>query len=249
MLYLDGGVVVVASAPVQFLGFTQATFNGNLGGLPGAAQKCRAEFTPDSYLCTIADYDSANTTLTPPSAAGAWIDFNRNDNGARSTGACSDSSSPWTYAATPFSASGPALGPTGYAGQPSCALSKHLTCCRGGNRPTFRGYTALAFNGNLGGIPGANTKCRVDFPGSWLCTIAEYDASNTAALPPTAGAWIDFNRNANGTRSTGACSDSSSPWTYAATPFSASGPALGQTGYAGQPSCALAKHLACCGGL
>ncbi|MGV3625563.1 MAG: hypothetical protein ACO1OB_32430, partial [Archangium sp.] len=251
VLYVDGGVVVATSAPVQFVGFTQAVFTGDLGGLPGAAAKCRAEFTADSFLCTIADYDSANTTAVPPTGAGSWVDYNRSENGSRSTSACTQGVSPWTNAATPYSASGAVIGATGYIGQYSCAQSKHLACCRGA-RGNFRGFTTATFTGDLGGIPGANAKCRVDFPNSWLCTVAEYDLSNTATVPPSsANAWIDYNRSAtgNGTRSTSACTQNVSPWTNAATPYSASGAVIGATGYIGQYSCAQSKHLACCGGL
>ncbi len=246
VLFLDGGVAVVSEVPVQFVGFTVATYTGNLGGLPGAATKCSAEF-PNSHLCTIADYDNANTTGVPPTAAGAWVDFARADDGTRSTGACAGSSSPWTNAASPLQTFGATLASTGYAGTTLCSNARHLACCRGGRPSTFRGFTTATFTGNLGGIPGANAKCQVDFPNSWLCSLNEYDLANTQVVPTTtAGAWVDGNRAANGTRSTGACAGGSSPWTNAATPFQTFGITLTAKGYAGENLCSNQRQLACC---
>lgn len=249
VLYLDGGVAVVSAAPVQFLGFTQAVFTGAMGGLPGVAEKCRAEFTADSYLCTMADYDLANTAAVPPTTAGAWVDYNRNDNGTRSTSGCAANQSPWTSAAVQFPPTAPQVTEVGYRGLADCTASKHLACCRV-SRGNFRGFTAATYNGNLGGLPGAATKCRIDFPGSSLCTLADYDLSNTATRPPTAaGAWVDYNRNANGTRSTSGCAANQSPWTSAAVQFPPTAPHISAVGYAGIADCTAVKHLACCGGL
>lgn len=248
MLFLDGGVALISDVPIQFVGFTVATYTGNLGGLPGAAAKCSAEF-PGSFLCTIADYDLANTTVVPPTAAGAWVDFARADNGSRSTSPCTNTSAPWTNPAAPYQTYGPTIEATGFTGTTSCSASRHLTCCRGGRPSAFRGFTAATYTGNLGGLPGAAAKCRLDFPGSWLCTMPEYDAANTQVVPPTsAGAWIDFSRGANGVRSTSPCTNASSPWTNAATPYQTYGPTLTATGFSGTTTCATARHLACCGG-
>jgi hypothetical protein len=246
VLFLDGGVAVVSEVPVQFVGFTVATYSGNLGGLPGAAAKCSAEF-PNSHFCTIADYDNANTTGVPPTTAGAWVDSARADDGTRSTGACATGSTPWTNAASPFQTFGVTLTSTGYAGTTLCSNARHLACCRGGPPSTFRGFTTATYTGNLGGIPGANAKCRVDFSNSWLCSLNEYDLANTQVVPTTtAGAWIDGTRAAGGTRSTGACATSSTPWTNAATPFQTFGITLTATGYAATTLCSSQRHLACC---
>lgn len=246
VLFLDGGVALVTEVPVQFIGFTVATFTGNLGGLPGAAVKCSAEFA-NSYFCTIPDYDNANTTAVPPTAAGAWYDNSRADNGTRSTSSCTDANTPWTNAATPFQTFGPTLGATGYASTTLCSNARHLACCRGGRPSTFRGFTTATYSGNLGGVPGANARCQVDFPNSWLCSLNEYDLANTPVVPPTsAGAWIDNNRAANGARSNSACTGGNTPWTNAATPFQTFGPTLSATGYAGTTLCSSLRHLACC---
>ena len=247
VLYLDGGVVVVSSANIELVGFTTATYTGDLGGLPGAAAKCRVDF-PGSFLCSVADYDRANTTAAPPTAAGAWLDYNRTANGTRSINACANGSTPWNYAANPYSAYGPYVTGVGYAGTTLCSQSKHLTCCRTAAANTFRGFTTAVFNGDLGGLPGATAKCRAEFPGSTLCTIAEYDRANVTAVPPdNAGAWIDYNRADDGTRSINACANGSTPWNYAANPYSAYGAFVTAVGYAGTVLCSQSKHLACCG--
>ena len=140
--------------------------------------------------------------------------------------------------------------PTGVcaAGTTACTASKHLACCRG-STGNFRGFTTATYTGDLGGLPGAAAKCRVDFPNSWLCTVADYDLSNTNARPPTsAGAWIDYNRNANGSRSIGACALNTTPWASAAVQFTPNAPQLTDNGYAGTTGCTASKHLACCGG-
>ncbi len=249
VLYVDGGVVVLSSAPVEFVGFTTATFTGNLGGVPGANQKCQAQF-PSSYFCTIADYDRSNTTVVPSTAAGAWIDFDRAPSGSRDTGSCAQNGSAWANASTPFQAFGPYLTNTGgYYTTALCSLSKPAACCRGGAAPTtFRGFTTATFTGNLGGVPGANLKCQAQFPGSIFCTIADYDRANTTVVPSTvAGAWIDFDRAVSGSRSTSSCAQNGSAWANAATPFQAFGPYLTNTGgYYTTALCSLSKPLSCC---
>ena len=45
--------------------------------------------------------------------------------------------------------------------------------------PTHLGSTTVSYNGNLGGIIGANQKCQVDFPGSHMCTTSELMRSGT----------------------------------------------------------------------
>lgn len=53
----------VASVPrFQFVGFTTATYTGNLGGYFGAARKCQIDF-PDSRICEIEE--AAKTTHVP----------------------------------------------------------------------------------------------------------------------------------------------------------------------------------------
>ncbi len=242
VLYLDGGVVVVSQAPIEFVGFTATSYTGNLGGYPGANQKCAAEFS-NSYFCTLPDYDAANSTLVPPSATGAWIDFARITSGARANNSCTNNAAWTSNSASTYGANLNATG--GYAGTVVCAASKPLACCRGGTSPVlFRGFTSATFDGNLGGYPGAATKCQAQFAGSHLCTIADFDRSNGTVVPPSAGAWIDFDRSVSGSRSNNSCSNGSA-WTSNSS--STYGANLNVTGgYAGTVVCSTPKHLACC---
>jgi hypothetical protein len=253
VLYLDGGAVVLPSDTVEFLGFTVATYTGNLGGYPGANAKCDAEYA-GSYLCTRADYDLSNT-LVAPGSAGSWIDYSRNDDGTRNDSACTvGGAGPWTYG-------GGATGSTGQSGwvvtstgdhtSALCNSVKPLACCRGGTWAVrFRGFTAATYTGNLGGYPGANAKCAAEFSNSFLCTRADYDQANGVVAAASSGAWIDYPRNPDGTRNDSACTvGGAGPWTYG-------GGATGSTGQSGwmvtstgdhtSALCNNLKPLACC---
>jgi hypothetical protein len=214
VLFLDGGSV--STAWVQFAGFTSATFNGNLGGHPGANQKCRAEF-PGSYFCTPSEYYRGEPGTVP--AAGAWIDYERFTNGVRSSDACvSGAPGPWTHGGT--GDTGLTLNSSGAVNNNStlCDQVRPLACCRASSARVFRGYTTAAYNGNLGGHPGANQKCRVDYPGSFFCTPSEYYRGEPSVVPPATGAWIDYERFTNGSRSSDACvSGAPGPWTHGGT--------------------------------
>jgi len=256
VLYFDGGTVVVAGDFVEFAGFTTATFTGDLGGYPGANSKCAAEF-PGASLCTRSDFDLANTTAAPP-ASGVWIDASRGTDGSRSNTSCNYSvgnNEPWTYGGTFTSSSGQQGWTTTSYGRHTtavCNLIKPLACCRAPARLIFRGFTVATFTGDLGGYPGANAKCSSEFPGSSLCTRADYDLANTTAAPPASGAWIDAARSSDGTRSNTSCNYSvgnSEPWSYSGTFTSSSG----QQGWMVTPYgrhttavCNLVKPLACC---
>ncbi|MDP2275536.1 MAG: hypothetical protein Q8K32_32610 [Archangium sp.] len=254
LLFLDGGSVVFAGDFVEFAGFTSTTYTGDLGGLPGANNKCATEFAGAS-LCTRADYDLANTGAAAP-ASGAWIDFARGTDGTRSNGSCyyGGTNEPWSYGGA-FSSNGGQLGAmvTSYGKHTTatCNLTKPIACCRAPARMIFRGFTALTYTGDLGGIPGANTKCASEFPGASLCTRADYDQANTSAAPPASGAWIDFARGSDGTRSNGSCyyGGTNEPWSYGGV-FSSNGGQLGAmvTSYGKHTTatCNLVKPVACC---
>ncbi len=247
VLYLDGGAVVLSAAPYEFAGFTPTAYTGDLGGYPGANQKCAAAFA-GSYFCTIADYDRTGTPIAPPTSAGAWIDFDRKVSGGRADNSCSlSASTAWTSSSN--SNLGANLNATGgYYGTVNCANTKPLACCRGGAAAViFRGFTTATFTGDLGGYPGANAKCQTQYAGSTFCTIADYDLSNTTAAPPTsAGAWIDFDRKVSGARADNSCSlSASTAWTSSSN--SNLGANLNATGgYYGTVNCANSKPLACC---
>jgi hypothetical protein len=240
VMYLDGGVVGEAS-PVQFAGFTAASYSGNLGGSAGANAKCQAEFS-GSYFCTVPDYSLSNTTAVP-GASGAWVDFARQASGERDRGSCNNNGA-WTVSSTSiYGAQLNAFG-ANYATD-TCATSKRLACCRGGAAPTiFRGFTTATYSGNLGGAAGANAKCQAEFSGSYFCTVPDYSLANSAAVPGAAGAWIDYTRQASGERDHGSCNNTGA-WTIAST--SIYGGQINQSGsnYASD-MCTSLKPLACC---
>jgi hypothetical protein len=256
VLFLDGGVVLAPSETAEFSGFTAAAYTGNLGGYHGANAKCSAEF-PGSYLCTQADYDLANGTVTPPSA-GAWIDSVRTTDGTRRGNSCYPATTPygpWTYgggATGNVGQSGVVLTVEGAYSSTLCNQVRPLACCRATSRVVFRGFTAAAYTGNLGGYHGANAKCSAEFPGSYLCTQADYDLANSAVTPPSAGAWIDSVRTTDGTRRGNSCYPATTPygpWTYgggATGNVGQSGVVLTVEGASSSTLCNQVRPLACC---
>jgi hypothetical protein len=243
VLYLDGGVVIASDA-IAFAGFTTVTSNGNLGGSPGANRMCQNQF-PGSYFCTLADYGLANTSVVPPTAAGAWVDFSRATTGQRDRTSCETSSGAWTTATS--GQGGAFLTATGgYYTTNTCDNIKPLACCRGGPRPViFRGFTTATFTGSVGGQAGATQQCQSQYPGSFFCTAADFDMSNTGAAPGGSGAWVDYPRAANGERDRTSCETSSGAWTTANS--GQSGADLTPVGgYYAVANCQTALPLACC---
>ncbi|MBE2252188.1 MAG: collagen-like protein [Myxococcus sp.] len=232
-LYLDGGLAFPNDTPT-FAGFTSATYTGSLDGVVGANQKCHAEF-PGSALCTIADFDRSNP-LVAPTALGAWIDSDRATSGARNRSSCGG----WTIGTT--ADYGTNLNATGvFVGQVYCNNIKPLACCRAPTSSVFRGFTSALRTGNLGGVIGANQLCHSEFPGSSLCTIADYDRANPLVAPGGTGAWIDSDRAVSGARSRSSCGN----WTVGTT--ADYGTNLNQHGFfTGQVYCNASKPVACC---
>ncbi len=247
VLFLDGGTI--STTWVQLAGFTSATFTGNLGGHPGANLKCEAEF-PGSFFCTSSDYYRSEPMVTPPSP-GAWIDYDRDAIGNRSSNACYQSAvaplGPWTNSTNSDWAA--YVNATGYvlSGE-NCNLVKPLACCRFPRRSVLRGFTTATFTGNLGGHPSANQKCNAEFPGSHFCTSADYYLAEPKSFPPASGAWVDYDRDAVGTRSSNACYQSTTtpgPWTNSTNSDWAA--YVNASGYVlNGENCNLVKALACC---
>jgi hypothetical protein len=254
VLYLDGGVVFAGSNPVTFAGFTVATYTGNLGGYVGANQKCNQEF-PGAFLCTMSDFDLADATVGP-GANGAWSDSDRLSSGQRAADACytSNSGGPWTYDGPATYSSGQSGGyvaPNGSHSSSLCNTSRQLTCCRSAARVVFRGFTTATYTGNLGGYVGANQKCSQEFPGSGLCTLSDFDTSNTSLGPATGSAWVDNDRLASGQRSAASCytTNSGGAWTYdgpATYSSGQSGSFLTGNGAHSSSLCNLTRQLSCC---
>ncbi len=110
----------------QFAGYTPTSFTGSLGGWVGANAKCNAAFAGSS-LCTIVDYNRADTNQAAP-ASGAWVDNNRYSDGTRYQSNCA-ATSPWTQAVS--TAVGMIVNAQGMllTSQP-CNASRPLACCR-----------------------------------------------------------------------------------------------------------------------
>ncbi|MFT3843036.1 MAG: hypothetical protein QM723_38965 [Myxococcaceae bacterium] len=190
----DAGYTASATGGFTFAGFTAATYVGNLGGILGANAKCAAEL-PGSHMCTYREYQIAGSGTAVPNGA-AWID--------PSSYPSSSSPSPEVrdryYSGS--DCSGWQQGVTGYyAGfvdgfgtyqsySNTCDTARAIACCRG---PTnwFRGFTALTYTGNLGGLLGANAKCAAEFSGAHLCTYREYQFTGSGTTVPGGQAWID----------------------------------------------------------
>jgi hypothetical protein len=238
VLFLDGGVVLSPGGGPEFAGFTSTTYTGSLGGYPGAHAKCSAEF-PGSFLCTNADYDQANGVVAP-GALGAWVDYNRSTSGQRDHSSCNNGAV-WTWAIT--GTTGHSLNPVGYPTNSNCSDLKPLACCRQVSRIVFRGFTAATYTGVLGGYPGANAKCSAEFPGSFLCTTADYDLTNSPVAPGAAGAWVDYNRSTSGQRDHSSCNNAGA-WTWGIT--GTTGHSMNALGYPTNSNCSDLKQLACC---
>ena len=240
-LYLDGGLAFLNDTP-SFAGFTAATYTGNLGADVGANAKCNAEFA-GSVLCTVSDFDRSNY-VAPPSALGAWIDSDRQASGQRTQNSCSSGGTSWTLGTT--GDTGTNLNAFGVpTGQVACNAIKPLACCRVPSAVIFRGFTAAVFTGSIGGHLGANAKCAAEYPGSFFCTLSDFDKANPLAPPPASGAWIDSNRGATGTRTQNSCSSGGTSWTLGTT--GDTGTNLNAFGVAtGQLACNAIKPLACC---
>ena len=260
-LLLDGGSVPVsASNGFVFAGFTAQTFTGNLGGPVGAHAKCNAEL-PGAHLCTMREYQWTGSPLAIP-ATGAWID----DSSTTSNSA--PNNFPRDRVMTAFcdswrSSVGPGnwatfLDPTGVwapASYNQCQTVRPLACCRSPHAGWFRGFTALTFDGNLGGPVGANAKCHAQYAGAHLCTMREYQWAGSSSAIPSGGAWIDDSST------TSSSSPNNFPRDRVMTAFCDSwrtnvGPGnwatfLDVSGVWAQASynqCQTARALACCGG-
>ncbi|MFZ5442324.1 MAG: hypothetical protein ACOZQL_20110 [Myxococcota bacterium] len=245
-----------------FAGYTAVAYTGALGGTAGANQKCHAEFA-GSHLCNDHEYQLIGTA-SPIPAAGAWVDYGQWPSSSspsphlrdRYYGSGSDCAF-WTSSAS--TDQGFALDVTGRynqtATQRQCNLQRPLACCRG---PVnwFRGYTATAWNGALGGLAGANQKCHAEFAGSHFCNDREFAVAGTGVPIPVAGAWVDYAQWPSSSAPTpslrdryfGSGSDCSF-WTSGAS--TDQGFALDVTGRynqtATQRQCSVQRPLACCG--
>jgi hypothetical protein len=238
-LVLDGGLAFPNDTP-SFAGFTSLTSNGNLGGHIGANAKCNAEF-PGAVLCTLSDFDRSNPLSAPP-ASGAWIDSDRSSSGNRAQNSCSSGGVSWNNGVNDTGTNLNAAGV--FTSQVACSQVKPIACCRVPTASVFRGYTALTFTGAQGGHIGANAKCNAEFPGSYLCTLADFDKANPLVAPGGVGVWIDSNRSANGNRTQNSCSAGGVSWNNGVNDTGTNLNALGV--FTAQVACTNVKPIACC---
>lgn len=219
---------------VRFVGYTAATFNGNLGGVTGANAKCRAQF-PDSVFCTTTDFGltEPDQSVAPGSPA-PWIDGSRDASGRRQGTGCS------TWSTASSASVGTTLLPTGTTQSEYCNTVRPIACCAIPIKRRVRGVTTATFTGNLGGITGANSKCRAEYPGSYYCTTTDFSAAELSAGPSSPAPWIDGSRDASGRRQGTGCST----WTTASS--ASVGTTLLPTGNTQSEYCNTARPILCC---
>ncbi len=196
-LLLDGGTIPVsASDGFSFAGFTATLYDGNLGGPIGANAKCAAEYT-GSHLCTEREFSWTGAS-TIPGASGFWADdsqyssqsapnyYARDRSGAYSCNSWRSADGPANYAQFTD-----AQGMRAAGAYNVCNVARQLACCRSPHGAWFRGFTAMTYDGNLGGPLGANAKCSLEYPRSHLCTDREFSWAGTGISPGAAGFWAD----------------------------------------------------------
>lgn len=110
---------------------------------------------------------------------------------------------------------------------------------------TFAGYTVAQYSGDLGGIAGANAKCRVEFPGATFCTASDVHQSEPDTGAPASGAWVDYDRDALGNRATSPCNNGNGQWSYG-TGTSDTSTYLTTTGATNSSYCNVTRPISCC---
>jgi hypothetical protein len=199
----DGGLApgVTGSELGTFVGFTTATFTGNLGGRVGAHASCQAQFGPNTWFCHATEFLNSSSQGAP--TGGAWIDWSAAENGnavssgglsAGRSGTNTGSCLAWTSNAV---TSNLTVGPSGEilstGSGTDCTQTRPIACCAGPRPTRVRGPTTMTYTGNLGGRVGANAKCLLEFGGSaHFCHAAEYLRAASSLQLPVGGAWIDW---------------------------------------------------------
>lgn len=118
---------------------------------------------------------------------------------------------------------------------------------------TFAGYTGL-YNGNLGGVKGANQKCATDYPGSRVCLFDDilklganypytYDVwwiDGVTGWDSTSGAGSKLGGGTTGTGGGGTCGS----WTQSGVSYGLIFTTSGTS--SGSSTCAGTARIACC---
>lgn len=249
VLYLDGGVIVVpGQGRPRFAGYTPQSYHGNLGGLGGANAICEAAF-PGSTFCTTSEYSRSEPSANPTIAV--WVDPNRTTAGDRvASGNCVSSNAQGAWTTNVAGTSGPTISPAGYYWTGgSCDVPRPLACCFTTPRTVIlRGFTAMAYTGDLGGLGGANSKCRLQWPSSFFCTTSDYYRAEPTMNPSAPGVWVDVNRSTSGDRvASGNCVSSAGEGAWKTASAGTTAPVIGPAGYFWTGgSCDVARPLACC---
>jgi hypothetical protein len=204
----SGGSVTYSGGypPVSFVGYTTATYGGNLNGRSGANALCDAVFS-GSHFCVDWELDQANPPT--PSSGSAWVDTGSSQVSSRffrsgySTSDL-DTCSGWTSSVANQKPDGintgtgqtfTALGgfASSFAGSNDggCENTRPLACCKGGTGVRFRGFTPSTSGGNLGGRTGANATCAAAYAGSHFCVDWEVDQATVRSPIPSSSAWVD----------------------------------------------------------
>lgn len=231
-----------------FAGYTPLGYTGDLGGFVGANAKCDAAF-PGSSFCTIEDYYLSEPDVAP-GPAGAWMDDLRSSAGERSLAACykgGPSGGAWTLATA--DGVGPALNARGnFFSTSLCSYTHPIACCYLNTNVLFRGFTNAGYTGELGGFTGANAKCRLDFPGSYFCTAADYSRAEPTVSTGGMAVWVDTNRDTDASRrSTASCYSTTHKASWSENADGPMGLTLNPAGYGLLPAlCTGSRKLACC---
>lgn len=239
VLFLDGGVVALASGPSGpvHVGYTGFTSNGNLGGRTAANARCAAQFG-GSHLCNENEFRLARSGIALGAAA-AWLDFSSGSDPAGSAPCGS-----WTSSNPGFSFL--VIQPSGYSSASaagiSCASVLPLACCTVAS-PKLRGYTAALTTGNMGGRTAANGRCVAEFPGSHVCNENEFRLARSSQPLSAAAAWLDFS-SGNDPAGSSPCGS----WTSANPGFSflVALPSGFSSASAAGVNCASSLPIACC---
>ena len=119
--YVDSQVSANSSW-VEFVGYTTATYNGNMWGITGPTQKCQQEF-PWSYICSYKDLITSNASY--PSSGNAWfIDYDRYPDST-----CVNFSSTVNTNSSQYRI--PYINSSGTTATETCDKSYPIACCRG----------------------------------------------------------------------------------------------------------------------
>jgi hypothetical protein len=110
--------------------------------------------------------------------------------------------------------------------------------------PQLIGYTTFTTNGAIGGRLQANAYCAGQYPGTHLCTGAEFRFARPNVLMPagSTGAWVDYGNTSEPTDPY----DSSYCANFTSASVNSNGLAALPTGYLGNPNCGTVLPLACC---